>query len=118
MLLNRNGTIIANRDNHMIGESLFGNQFEQMKKDTNQRYVPFIIQDKDYLLHSGKIRRNGMIIVTAISKEEINQNLIKSHLPIFISGSTMSSHIRRYCLSCYIKRSKATRKTWNTYGLC
>lgn len=84
MLLNRNGTIIANRDNLMIGESLFGNQFEQMKKDTNQRYVPFIIQDKDYLLHSGKIRRNGMIIVTAISKEEINQNLIKSHLPILI----------------------------------
>ena len=46
MLLNRNGTIIANRDNHMIGESLFGNQFAQMKKDTNQRYVPFFIQDK------------------------------------------------------------------------
>ena len=68
----------------MIGESLFGNQFEQMKKDTNQRYVPFIIQDKDYLLHSGTIRRNGMIIVTAISKEEISQNLIKSHLPILI----------------------------------
>ena len=42
MLLNRNGTIIANRDNYMIGESLFGNQFVQMKKDTNQRYVqPF-----------------------------------------------------------------------------
>ena len=48
---------------------------------------PFIIQDKDYLLHSGKIRRNGMIIVTAISKEEINQNLIKSHLPILIVGA-------------------------------
>ena len=87
MLLNRNGTIIANRDNHMIGESLFGNQFEQMKKDTNQRYVPFFIQDKDYLLHSGTIRRNGMIIVTAISKEEISQNLIKSHLPILIMAA-------------------------------
>jgi diguanylate cyclase len=84
MLLNRNGTIIANRDNLMISESLFGNQFEQMKKDTNQRYVPFFIQDKEYLLHSGMIRRNGMIIVTAISMEEISQNLIKSHLPIFI----------------------------------
>ena len=37
MLLNRNGTIIANRDNYMISESLFGNQYEQMKKDTNQQ---------------------------------------------------------------------------------
>ena len=27
MLLSSNGTIIANRDNNMIGESLFGNQF-------------------------------------------------------------------------------------------
>ena len=84
MLLNRNGTILANRDNFMISESLFGNQFEQMKKETNQRYVPFFIQDKEYLLHSGMIRRNGMMIVTAISMEEINQSLIKSHLPIFI----------------------------------
>ncbi len=87
MLLNRNGTIIANRDNYMIGESLFDNQFVQMKKDTNQRYVPFFIQGKDYLLHSGTIRRNGMIIVTAISQEEISQNLIKSHLPILIMGA-------------------------------
>ena len=30
------------------------------------------------------IRRNGMMIVTAISMEEINQNLLKSHLPILI----------------------------------
>ena len=28
MLLSSNGTIIANRDNNMIGESLFGNQFD------------------------------------------------------------------------------------------
>ena len=30
MLLSSNGTIIANRDNNMIGESLFGNQFTKM----------------------------------------------------------------------------------------
>ena len=87
MLLNRKGTIVANRDNFMISESLFGDHFPQMKKDTNQRYVPFFIQDKEYLLHSGTIRRNGMILVTAISKEEISHNLIKSHFPILIMAA-------------------------------
>ena len=32
MLLSSNGTIIANRDQYMIGESLFGNQFKSMIK--------------------------------------------------------------------------------------
>ena len=36
MLLSSNGTIIANRDNNMIGESLFGNQFTKMIQETSQ----------------------------------------------------------------------------------
>ena len=36
MLLSSNGTILANRDNHMIGETLFGNQLAKMLKDTSK----------------------------------------------------------------------------------
>ena len=86
MLLNSNGTIIANRDNNMIGESLFGTQFTKMIKVTNAKHVPYIIQDKQYLLRSDMIQQNGMSIVTAISKDEISQNLIKSHLSVLITG--------------------------------
>ena len=87
MLLSSNGTIIANRDNNMIGESLFGNQYSKMIQDTSKRYIPYVIQNKQYLLHSGRIEQNGMNIVTAISKEEISTSLIKSHLPVFIAGA-------------------------------
>ena len=48
MLLHRNGTIIANRDNLMISESLFVNNLKTKKRDKNE-YVPFIIEDKDYI---------------------------------------------------------------------
>ena len=86
MLLSSNGTIIANRDNNMIGESLFGNQFTKMINETGTRHVPFEIKDKTYILRSDMIQQNGMSIVSAISKDEINQNLIQSHLPVIIAG--------------------------------
>lgn len=86
MLVSSNGTILANRENHLIGESLFGDQFEKMVNETNSRQVPYVIQEKQYLLHSETFQQNGMCIVTAISKEEINQSLLKSLLPILIAG--------------------------------
>ena len=45
MLLSSNGTIIANRDNNMIGESLFRNQFTKMIQETSTRHVPYVIQE-------------------------------------------------------------------------
>ena len=56
MLLSSNGTIIANRDNNMIGESLFRNQFTKLIQDTSTRHVPYVIQNKNYLLRSDRIR--------------------------------------------------------------
>ena len=105
MLLSSNGTIIANRDNNMIGESLFGNQFTKMIKETSARHVPYVIQDKTYILRSDMIQQNGMSIVSAISNDEINQNLIQSHLPVIIAGLLMSPDIWFYCICGYYKRS-------------
>ena len=86
MLLSSNGTIIANRDNNMIGESLFRHQFTKLIQDTSTRHVPYVIQNKNYLLRSDRIEQNNMSIVTAISREEISHNLLKSHLPVVIAG--------------------------------
>ncbi|TQR15336.1 EAL domain-containing protein [Psychrobacillus soli] len=86
LLLSNNGTILANRDNHMIGETLFGMQYAKMLKDTEENYVSYTIQDKDYILRSHPIVQNDMSIVTAISKEEITRNLLNRHLPILIIG--------------------------------
>lgn len=86
MLLSSSGTILANRDNNMIGESLFGKQFTQMIEETDISYVTYNIQEQNYLVHSNTIQQNGMSIVTAISKKEIVQTLIKSHLPVVIVG--------------------------------
>lgn len=86
MLLSSNGTIMANRGNHMIGESLFGSQYTKMIEATHTKHVPYVIQDKNYLVRSDIIGQNGMSIVTAIRTDELSQSLIKSHLPILIVG--------------------------------
>ncbi|MFJ8065281.1 EAL domain-containing protein [Psychrobacillus sp. NPDC096426] len=86
LLLSSNGTILANRDNHMIGETLFGNQLAKMLKDTEKSYVPYIIHNKDYLVTSQPIVENDMSIVAAISKEEIIRTLINRHQPILAIG--------------------------------
>lgn len=86
LLLSRNGTILANRDNHLIGENLFGSQYSEMIKDSAENYVPYIVQNKEYLLRSHPIVQNDMSIVTAISKDEIIRTLIKRHQPILAIG--------------------------------
>ena len=52
MLMSRNGTILANREYHMIGELPFGSQFERILEDAQGSYVPYILQGKDYLLRA------------------------------------------------------------------
>ncbi|MFJ5771737.1 EAL domain-containing protein [Psychrobacillus sp. NPDC093180] len=86
LLLSSNGTILANRDNHMIGETLFGNEHAKIVKETEKSYVPYTIQNKDYIVRSHPIVENDMSIVTVISKEEIIRNLIKRHQPILAIG--------------------------------
>ncbi|SES42287.1 EAL domain-containing protein [Psychrobacillus sp. OK032] len=86
LLLSSNGTILANRDNHMIGETLFGAQHSKIIKDTEKSYVSYTIQNKDYIVRARPIVENDMSIVTAISKEEIIRNLINRHQPILGIG--------------------------------
>lgn len=86
MLLSRNGTILANREHHMIGEYPFGPQFTSVLETAGQNYIPYIIQGEDYLLRADSIRENGMSIVAAISEEEISQTLFKEQLPIVMIG--------------------------------
>ncbi len=86
MLMSRNGTILANREHHMIGELPFGSQFATILEESQGRYLPYLIQGKDYLLHSDTIGQNGMSIMAAISEKEIAQNLLRQQLPIVMIG--------------------------------
>lgn len=86
LLLSNNGTIIANQDTKLIGKSLFGNEHKKLLKATNKDQVPFVIDNKEYLLHSSTIQQNGMSVVTAISKDEINETLFASIMPILVAG--------------------------------
>lgn len=86
MLLNQNGTIIANKDNYLIGENLFGQQSKQMIEKSRAEHVPYVIDKIQYLVHSDKIQQNGMSIVTAVNDEELNHKLFQSLTPILIAG--------------------------------
>lgn len=86
MLLSSSGTILANRDNHLIGVSLFQDQLDKMLNVTNEKFVPYMISNKNYYIHSDIIEQNGMIIVTAISEDEIRDNLYNSMFPVLVAG--------------------------------
>lgn len=86
MLLSNNGTVLANRDNRLIGESLFGNQFDEILEKSNKEQVPFKINDQTYFIHTEKVLQNGMSILAAINEQELHNSLNKSLLPIVIAG--------------------------------
>lgn len=86
MLLNEAGRVIANRDNHLIGEFLFSEQHEEKIIETSSSYVPYVINGQNYIIHSNNIKQNGMSIITAISEEELNKKLIENLLPILVAG--------------------------------
>ncbi|MEK5037087.1 EAL domain-containing protein [Sporosarcina sp. FSL K6-3457] len=86
MLMSRNGTMLANREHYMIGESPFGSQFESILEDAKGNYIPYTIQGKDYILRSDTIEQNGMTIVAAISEKEIAQNIFKGQLSVVMIG--------------------------------
>ncbi|CAM5207204.1 Diguanylate cyclase (GGDEF)-like protein OS=Ureibacillus acetophenoni OX=614649 GN=SAMN05877842_108161 PE=4 SV=1 [Ureibacillus acetophenoni] len=85
MLLNQNGTVIANRDNYLIGEPLFSEPYEEKMIETSTSYIPYVIDGQNYIIHSDNIQQNGMSIMTAISEEEINNKLIENLLPILVT---------------------------------
>lgn len=86
LLLSPNGTILANRDNNLIGESLFGNQLSNLLQSTKENYVLYTINEKEYLLHSDIIEQNGVSLVSGIDTTEINKNLWNNLFPILIAG--------------------------------
>lgn len=86
MLLSSSGKILANRDNYLIGESLFEDSYTEIIEDTQTSHVNYNIDEKKYLVHSDTIQQNGMNIVTAISTKEIAQTLLHRHLGVFFIG--------------------------------
>lgn len=86
MLLSSTGTVLANHDNHMLGESLFGNAYTKTIKQATADFISKSIKDKKYWIHANNIEQNKMSILTAISQNEINRTVFKNHLPVFLLG--------------------------------
>lgn len=86
MLLNQNGSVLANRNNHHIGESIFADQYPVLIEKTRQGYVPYIIDEQNYILHSDQIKHSGMSVITAINEDEMNNKLIRNLIPILVAG--------------------------------
>lgn len=85
-LLDKKGTVITNNQNILVGQPLFGDSHEELIKQTSKKHVPYIINNNTYYLHSREIEHSPLFVVSGISKNEINKNLIESHLDIFIVG--------------------------------
>lgn len=86
MLVNPNGTVLANRDNRWVGESLFDDQFEKMIAQSTEDHIPYVINNHPYIIHSKTIEQNNMSIVTAICENELKKMILNSLLPIIIGG--------------------------------
>lgn len=86
MILNKNGTVIANRDNYGIGEKIFGDDFDKVVSAQKSGQMEYIINKKPYILHFNTLHNNGMVLVAGISLDEINKDVLMNNLPILISG--------------------------------
>ena len=87
LLLSKKGTIVIHEDYEMIGTSLFGNSsFSDMLQKTNNDFISYDMQGRGYLVRSNTIKQNDLNIVVAVNKLEIVRAILKSHLPIVITG--------------------------------
>lgn len=86
MLLNQSGSVIANRHNYLLGEPIFAEQYHSLIEETREKYVPYIINEENFILHSHEIEQIGMNILTAISEDEVNHKLIENLIPILVAG--------------------------------
>ncbi|QGQ99663.1 EAL domain-containing protein [Paenibacillus psychroresistens] len=84
MLLNPNGVIIANKDDYLIGESIFGEQLQEMVNKSTRAQTPFILHGNKYYLKSASFGDNGMMVMTAVNIKEINTALLKELSSVFI----------------------------------
>ncbi|MCG8484191.1 MAG: EAL domain-containing protein [Clostridia bacterium] len=86
LLLSNDGTIVANRDDYMIGEKVFGEDFKHIIKKQNNEKIEYSIKGNKYHINHDVLERNGMVVITAISKKEINNNLKRASFPGLLIG--------------------------------
>lgn len=82
MLLSENGTVLANKENFMIGRQIFDDAILSEKSGNFER---FYINELPYKAKYTKLQTNGMLIFVAASINEINENSVQSFIPVIIS---------------------------------
>ncbi|MFA6809176.1 MAG: EAL domain-containing protein, partial [Eubacteriales bacterium] len=85
MLLNSDGSIMATRNDFMLGEKTFGDDFKNVIASKGSGKFDYSIHGEDYALEFGTLE-NNMVLVTAVSEKEITDNLWKNYWPILASG--------------------------------
>lgn len=86
ILLSSNGTVIGNKNNFMIGERPFGEAFKDRFAAKNKGELDYNIKGELYTLKFDTISRNRMVLVTAVNREEISENVVQALLPILVTG--------------------------------
>ena len=86
MLLSKKGAIIANQDDFMIGERIFGDGYKALLEHGKLDSPQFRIGKGMYYLKYDIFGENGMALVTAVSKGEIDEELEKALMPVMITG--------------------------------
>lgn len=86
MLLSKKGAIVANKEDFMIGERIFGDGYEELLIHGKPDSLEYKINKAMFKLKYDIFSENGMVLVTAVSKNEIDEELGKALEPIMITG--------------------------------
>lgn len=84
MLLNASGTVIANKDEYLIGNQIFGDQLKIILAKTKEKQTAYTLEGSRYYLKSANLERNGMVLVTGVSKKEISAALIEEFSTVLV----------------------------------
>lgn len=98
MLLSKNGTVIANKENRMIGENIFGDNFQGLAGKSGET-IDFKIKRVPYKLRFSTLDKTEMVLVAAINVSEIDKNLYAAQLPMLSAGVLC---LLIFCIIAYI----------------
>ncbi|WP_198507797.1 bifunctional diguanylate cyclase/phosphodiesterase [Bacillus sp. FJAT-45037] len=86
MLLSRDGTILGNKGDYMIGRTLLGDDFGANISNLQGGWVTREFDGHRYDLRATETLQNGMYIVTATNQGEIVKKVFQANLLVFVVG--------------------------------
>ncbi|MCX7842523.1 MAG: EAL domain-containing protein [Clostridia bacterium] len=85
-MVNGDGTIIANKNEHMIGEKFLEGDFNRLVSSGLNKGFYHSLYGEKYFLKFSKLGNIDIFFVCAVSQKEINKHLLQAFYPILIIG--------------------------------